>query len=57
MLGELGNELLGGQRVLPRRLLDAGFRFRHGTLPAALSFELGRFSRAEMDAVCRSDTD
>jgi uncharacterized protein (TIGR01777 family) len=52
MLGEMGNELLGGQRVLPRRLLDSGFRFRHAALPEALRFELGRFSEEEMAAIC-----
>lgn len=36
MLGELSVLLLGGQRVVPRRLLDAGFSFRFTELPAAL---------------------
>jgi uncharacterized protein (TIGR01777 family) len=52
MFGEMGNDLLGGQRVSPRRLLDSGFQFRHATLADTLAFELGRFSRSEMDAVC-----
>lgn len=37
MLGELSVLLLGGQRVVPRRLLDAGFSFRFPELPAALA--------------------
>ena len=41
-LGEMGEELLlSGQRVVPRRLLDAGFTFRHPDLEEALRFELG----------------
>jgi NAD dependent epimerase/dehydratase family enzyme len=38
--------LLAGQRMVPRRLLDAGFAFRHPTPEAALRFELGREARA-----------
>jgi uncharacterized protein (TIGR01777 family) len=39
--GEMGVEmLLGGQRVLPRRLQEAGFRFEHPTLEEALRHEL-----------------
>lgn len=34
--------ILSSQRMVPRRLLDAGFTFRHPTLEAALRFELGR---------------
>jgi uncharacterized protein (TIGR01777 family) len=35
-LGEMAGLLLGGQRVLPQRALEAGFEFRYPTLPAAL---------------------
>jgi uncharacterized protein (TIGR01777 family) len=36
-LGELADSLLTGARVLPTRLVAAGFRFRYPTLPEALS--------------------
>jgi len=39
-LGEMSSELLNSARVLPRRLLDAGFVFDHPTLAAALAAEL-----------------
>lgn len=39
-LGEMSAELLGSARVLPRRLLDAGFSFTHPTIGAALAAEL-----------------
>jgi uncharacterized protein len=39
-LGELSGELLGSQRVLPRRLLDAGFEFRYPDIGSALAAEL-----------------
>jgi uncharacterized protein (TIGR01777 family) len=43
MFGEMGEEtLLSGQRVLPRRLLDAGFQFDFPDLAAALRHELGK---------------
>ncbi|MCH8543247.1 MAG: TIGR01777 family oxidoreductase [Alcanivorax sp.] len=35
-LGEMSVLLLGGQKVVPRRLLDQGFVFSHPTLDAAL---------------------
>ena len=36
MLGEFGSVLLKGQRVVPKRLLDAGFRFSFPDLRSAL---------------------
>jgi uncharacterized protein (TIGR01777 family) len=43
MFGEMGETmLLAGQRLVPRRLLESGFRFRYPTLEEALRFELGR---------------
>lgn len=43
MFGEMGEEtLLAGQRVVPRRLLDAGFTFDYPELAGALRHELGR---------------
>ena len=39
-LGELGSVLLEGQRVLPRKLLKAGFRFQHPNLKQALDATL-----------------
>ncbi|MEW5913386.1 MAG: TIGR01777 family oxidoreductase [Thermodesulfobacteriota bacterium] len=36
LLGELGTVLLEGQRVLPRRIMQAGFQFRFPTIQAAL---------------------
>ena len=43
MFGEMADTmLLAGQRVLPRKLLAAGFQFRHPTLEEALRHELGR---------------
>lgn len=41
-LGELSLLLLGGQRVAPKRLLEAGFVFRYNDLPAALADVLGQ---------------
>lgn len=37
MKGEFGSVILRGQRVLPRKLLQAGFRFRYPTLEEALT--------------------
>jgi uncharacterized protein len=37
MKGEFGSVILKGQRVLPRRLLAAGFRFHYPTLTEALT--------------------
>ena len=43
MFGEMGEEtLLSGQRVVPRRLLDAGFGFDFPELDGALRHELGK---------------
>ena len=39
-LGEMSSELLTSARVLPKRLLDAGFAFEHPTVSAALAAEL-----------------
>jgi len=39
-LGELSGELLGSQRVLPRRLENAGFAFRYPAISTALAAEL-----------------
>ncbi len=36
ILGEFGSVLLRGQRVLPRRLLEAGFEFRYPNIEEAL---------------------
>jgi len=41
-LGEMSAELLTSARVLPARLLDAGFPFDHPTVGAALAAELPR---------------
>jgi uncharacterized protein len=41
-LGEFSGELLGGQRVLPTRLLEDGFEFRHPELEGALRHVLDR---------------
>jgi uncharacterized protein len=41
-LGEMSAELLTSARVLPARLLDAGFAFEHPTVGAALAAELPR---------------
>ncbi|HPB68964.1 MAG TPA: DUF1731 domain-containing protein [Candidatus Omnitrophota bacterium] len=36
MLGEFGSVLLEGQRVIPRRLIDAGFKFKYPEIDEAL---------------------
>lgn len=40
-LGEMADVVLSGPRVSPRRLLEAGFRFRFPALPAALADLVG----------------
>jgi uncharacterized protein (TIGR01777 family) len=37
VMGELADVVLGSQKVLPKRLLDAGFKFAYPTLPQALA--------------------
>lgn len=39
-LGEFAEDVLTGQRALPKRLMDAGFAFTHSDLEAALRAEL-----------------
>jgi uncharacterized protein (TIGR01777 family) len=39
-LGELSGELLGSQRVVPHRLLEAGFAFQYPRIASALASEL-----------------
>jgi uncharacterized protein (TIGR01777 family) len=39
-LGEMSGELLASARVVPRRLLEAGYAFRHPDLPSALAAAL-----------------
>ena len=39
--GEMSEVVLGGQRVLPRRALEAGYRFQHPELSAALRTLVG----------------
>jgi uncharacterized protein len=39
-LGELSDELLGSQRVVPHRLLEAGFAFQYPRITSALAAEL-----------------
>jgi uncharacterized protein (TIGR01777 family) len=41
-LGEMSSELLNNARVVPRRLLEAGFEFEYPTLAGALAAELRR---------------
>jgi len=45
LLGPLADELLGSKRVVPKRLLDAGFSFRFPELRAALEAEVTRPAR------------
>lgn len=41
MLGEMGGLLVEGQRAVPKRMLEAGFQFRHAGLDSALAEILG----------------
>jgi NAD dependent epimerase/dehydratase family enzyme len=41
ILGEFGEVLLTGQKVLPRRLLEAGFEFHFPSIDQALENLLG----------------
>jgi len=41
IMGEFGSVLLNGQRVLPKRLLSMGFRFRYPEIKKALQSVLG----------------
>lgn len=48
LLGDFARELLlGGQKVLPRAVLESGFRFHYATIESALDAIVGRTSRAE----------
>jgi NAD dependent epimerase/dehydratase family enzyme len=40
-LGEMSVAVLGGQRVLPKCALEAGYRFQHPELPEALRSLVG----------------
>jgi hypothetical protein len=40
-MGEMADVVLTGPRVVPRRLTEAGFRFRFPTLAAALADLVG----------------
>ena len=42
LFGDMADLLLASDRMLPQRLLDAGFRFRHPTLERALAAIFGR---------------
>jgi hypothetical protein len=46
VLGEFGDTLLTGQKVLPKRLLDAGFTFNFPAIEAALTDLLGQEATA-----------
>lgn len=51
IMGEMAQEmLLGGSRVLPRKLETSGYKFRHPTLESALRHVLGRRGRVDVPA-------
>jgi len=52
-LGEVADVLLTGQRVLPRRALESGFRFAHPALEPALRDLLGKPDSRRPEAVGR----
>jgi len=39
-VGEMADSVLAGARILPKRLIEAGFPFAHPTLPGALDHAL-----------------
>jgi uncharacterized protein len=47
-LGEAAVELLNSARIVPKRLIGAGYEFRHPTLPDALSAELASAKPADL---------
>jgi hypothetical protein len=47
VLGEFADTLLTGQKVLPKRLLDAGFHFTFPTIEAALADLLSKAGTGE----------
>jgi NAD dependent epimerase/dehydratase family enzyme len=49
-LGEMSSELLTSARVLPKRLLEAGFEFEYPTIGDALTAELGAGPRVNVTA-------
>jgi len=42
VLGEFGSVILEGQRVIPRKLLDAGFVFKYPDIDQALQDIIGK---------------
>ena len=52
---ELGEIAAGGQRVVPRRALDAGFEFRHPELEPALSDLCAETGSGHPNGVCNPD--
>jgi uncharacterized protein (TIGR01777 family) len=54
-LGEMAQLLVDGQRVLPARVLAAGFEFRHPELGAALNDLVGPLSRTANASTRRRD--